>query len=450
MPAARWRPAPSSSGSDRQGLTKAHVTTRAASRNLYDARPSRVGTPSRTTTVCVAGSTSTTWPPNPWAAYRSAGAPGASCLHLGLARRHVGVGLVQRCADRALAVEPPQQPVGGVQLLGGCAHGPVDPAGRHHLDALPLPLLGEELSEPRQVGAGRLEPEGRVGRLAAPVGGHPRVRHPERGEQSLLGEGRRAPRPSRRGSPGRGSGSRRCCRPTPCRAGAAGPAPRRTHSGPAPRAARRSRPAWSTRGRCRWRGGCGRSRARSPCRATPGRRSPPGRRSTRAPSPSAMPTRVLVTDFVTEKTSRGSVALEPCQYHSPTTCPSRATRKHVDPARSASAASSSSRAGSKPRSAGSVVGRRARDGSAVAASDGVGDGGRRGRRRILAAPGEQDQPAGRTRREPSPHGPRLGAVDRLRSRRLGEQLAQCGADVGRGPARAVVARRDRAPSRSRR
>ncbi len=45
-----------------------------------------------------------------------------------------------------------------------------------------------------------------------------------------------------------------------------------------------------------------------------------------------MPTSVLVTDLVTEKTSCGWSGAPSFQYHSPATSPFRATRKQVEPA----------------------------------------------------------------------------------------------------------------------
>src|SRR6478735_9661826 len=50
-----------------------------------------------------------------------------------------------------------------------------------------------------------------------------------------------------------------------------------------------------------------------------------------------MPTRVLVTDFVIEKTSRGS-SRGSFQLHSPTSLPLRRTAKQVESSRRASAA----------------------------------------------------------------------------------------------------------------
>ena len=65
-----------------------------------------------------------------------------------------------------------------------------------------------------------------------------------------------------------------------------------------------------------------------------------------------MPTRVLVIDLVTEKTSRGVSGSTPPQFHSPTTFPLRATSRHVDFDGLASRAIASIRWALKPRARG--------------------------------------------------------------------------------------------------
>ena len=73
----------------------------------------------------------------------------------------------------ALAVEPPEQAVRRVELLGRSGRSPPSPRRRRR-PARPShsPALGEEQSEPRQVGAGRLHAEERLRRVPARVGRH--------------------------------------------------------------------------------------------------------------------------------------------------------------------------------------------------------------------------------------------------------------------------------------
>ncbi len=74
----------------------------------------------------------------------------------------------------------------------------------------------------------------------------------------------------------------------------------------------------------------------------------------RSPSSCAIPTSVLVTDFVTEKTSCAVFGPVPRKYHSPASLPSRTTTRQFDLPLLACAAISFSFAASSPTAAGAT------------------------------------------------------------------------------------------------
>ena len=269
------------------------------------------------------------------------------------------------------------------------------------------------------------------------------MRHPERVEQPLLGEVRGVL--ARRGADHPVEGLDRGVVVDPHRAGRVLLA--QPHGVRAPvrrleQLAVVALPA-STRGRCRWRGGCGRSRPRSPCRATPGCRSTPGPRSRGRRRP-----RRCRPGCWYRLGDREDLARRPWR-----SSPASTTRR--PPVPRARRGSTSSPPAPPPRRARSRRGR-------VEAEVGRGSGGqtcsgparrspllRATRDAVVRRAGRRGRPgctrrAGATRRQKSDRdvalthvGERSGAVHGLRSRRLGEQVAQRRADLGRGPAAPV-------------
>ena len=80
----------------------------------------------------------------------------------------------------------------------------------------------------------------------------------------------------------------------------------------------------------------------------------------RSPTSCAIPTSVLDTDLVTEKTSWVLWSLVPRKYHSPASFPSRTTTRHFDFPASATCAIWSSFAASRPTAAGATFSHRHR------------------------------------------------------------------------------------------